>query len=186
MPVLFLHVWGGGVRSQLGLRMAAIVEHMGASFRMRVGLWGGSFESTPGVEASCEAVGLVSLSDQPQFSGVLCVFGAHVLDVNLRRRGRIVDTGVRLEPPAGASPHRRTTLTWQAFRLSLISTWLVWEPTHMYTWWRERLVRHHANTNAAPAHVQISVTSLPLSSNMMSSSAKSSWQKSEHFSETEK
>lgn len=25
------------------------------------------------------------------------------------------------------------SFTWQAFRLSLISTWLVWVPTHMYT-----------------------------------------------------
>lgn len=28
-------------------------------------------------------------------------------------------------------------LTWQALRLSLISTWLVWVPTHMYTWWEK-------------------------------------------------
>lgn len=27
--------------------------------------------------------------------------------------------------------------TWQALRLSLISTWLVWVPTHMYTWWEK-------------------------------------------------
>lgn len=28
-------------------------------------------------------------------------------------------------------------LTWQALRLSLISTWLVWVPTHMYTWYEK-------------------------------------------------
>lgn len=28
-------------------------------------------------------------------------------------------------------------LTWQALRLSLISTWLVWVPTHMYTWYKK-------------------------------------------------
>lgn len=60
---------------------------MRAFFCVRVDLRGGSFESTPGVEASCEAVGLVSLSDQAQFSGVFCVFRAHVLDVHLQRRG---------------------------------------------------------------------------------------------------
>lgn len=32
--------------------------------------------------------------------------------------------------PASHSPPS-TQLTWQAFRLSLISTWLVWVPTHM-------------------------------------------------------
>lgn len=53
-----------------------------------MGLRGGRFESAPGVEASCEAVGLVSLSHQPQFPGVFCIFRAHVLDVNLQRRGR--------------------------------------------------------------------------------------------------
>lgn len=60
------------------------------------------------MEASREAVGLVPLSDQPQFSGVFCVFGAHVLDVDLRRRGGDVDAGgeksgrtlLRVRPPA--------------------------------------------------------------------------------------
>lgn len=101
-----------------------------------------------------------------------------------------VDTGVELETSCCVADDSRNTLTWQALRLSLISTWLVWEPTHMYTWREEQLVCDHIDTYTSPppthTHVQISVTSLPLSSSMMSSSAKSSWQKSEHFSETEK
>lgn len=45
----------------------------------------------------------------------------------------------------------KNTLTWQALRLSLISTWLVWEPTHMYTWRKERFVCDHIKTNTPPS-----------------------------------
>lgn len=74
---------------------------------MRVGLRGGSFEGTPGMEASCEAVGLVSLSDQAQFSGVFCVFRAHVLDVHLQRRGY----GMWKRVQTWAIRQKRTNLT---------------------------------------------------------------------------
>lgn len=46
-------------------------------------LCGRRLEAAPGVEAAGEAVRLVSLADETQFSWVLRVFGAHVLDVNL-------------------------------------------------------------------------------------------------------
>lgn len=42
------------------------------------------------MEAAREAVGLISLSDQSQLPGVFSVFRAHVLDVNLKMRGRRV------------------------------------------------------------------------------------------------
>lgn len=53
------------------------------SVSVRVCLRGGSFESPPGVEAACEAVGLVSLSHQSQLPGLFGLLRAHVLDVNL-------------------------------------------------------------------------------------------------------
>lgn len=117
--------------------------------RVNVPLCGGSFESPPGVEAACEAVRLVSLPHQTQLPGVFAVLSAHVLDVNLKRRRGWERVKVRCGDEIYKSDTIHLTqmnkhtnfsllLTWQALRLSLISTWLVWVPTHMYTWNKER------------------------------------------------
>lgn len=68
--------------------MAANIFDVSLSVSVHAHLWGGSFESTPGVEATHEAVGLVSLPHQSQLPGVFSVLRAHVLDVNLGRRRR--------------------------------------------------------------------------------------------------
>lgn len=148
-PVLFLWGWGwwwgyssSGLAGRGGDAVVFEKNKMAAdrwaSFGVRVGSRRGSFKSAPGVEASCEAVGLVSLSHQPQFPGVLCIFRAHVLDVNLQRGGH----GMRTRVEAWTTLLGDTNaLTWQALRLSLISTWLVWEPTHIYTWGKEQFLR---------------------------------------------
>lgn len=87
-------------------------------------------EGAPGMEAAGEGVLLVALADQAQAARPLVLFGSHVLDIHLadgmgrELRAVLADPGPGLGPPP-------TRLTWQAFRLSLISTWLVWVPTHM-------------------------------------------------------
>lgn len=68
--------------------MAANTFDVFVSVSVCVCLGRGSFEGPPGVEAACEAVGLVSLPHQPQLPGVFSVLRAHVLDVNLERGGR--------------------------------------------------------------------------------------------------
>lgn len=94
--------------------------------------WGFA-EDTPGVEAAGEGPGLVAFPHQAQLAGPRGVLGAHVLDVDL-------GCGTRSEPTrngretrgAMKAPEFSTQgLTWHALRLSLISTWLVWVPTHM-------------------------------------------------------
>lgn len=75
-------------------------------------LCGGSFESPPGVEAAREAVRLVSLAHESQFSGLLVLFGAHVLDVHLQkctRRGGGV-FGLQKMPKSEAK-QTKTTIT---------------------------------------------------------------------------
>lgn len=158
-------------------------------------LWRWSFESAPSMEAACEAVRLIPLPHQPELPRVFRVLRAHVLDVNLGDRGegggrKRLEHKWSLNLFFKTKQHSSFFLTWQALRLSLISTWLVWVPTHMYTWGRvrERTMRNsHMNSFADTlSNLGFNLTSLPLSSNMMSSSARSSWQKSEHFSDTEK
>lgn len=114
--------------------MAANIFDVSLSVSVHAHLWGGSFESTPGVEATHEAVGLVSLPHQSQLPGVFSVLRAHVLDVNLGRRRRRYNIKMFELKCAHRHKNQSFSLTWQALRLSLISTWLVWVPTHMYTW----------------------------------------------------
>lgn len=82
------------------------------------------------MEAAGKGMLLVALADQAQAAGMFVLFGAHMLDVHLGER-TCVSLGQAFQTiPASCSPPS-TQLTWQAFRLSLISTWLVWVPTHI-------------------------------------------------------
>lgn len=103
------------------------------------------------MEAAGEGALLITFADQAQATWPLMFFRPYVLDVYLVRKtvglgnplrsaepttvplprcvsrmmeGQVVSETVRL---ASVIP----ILTWQAFRLSLISTWLVCVPTHM-------------------------------------------------------
>ena len=90
----------------------------------------GLAEGAPGVEAAGEGVLLVALAHEAQAAGPLVLLRAHVLDVHLGGRQGVGEGS----PSLGPSPRPSlgpSLLTWQAFRLSLISTWLVWDPTHM-------------------------------------------------------
>lgn len=75
-----------------------------------VRLCGRGFEGSPGVEAAHEAVGLVSLPHQSQLPGVLGVFGAHVLDVDLEEDGRRSVTDIDLH-------HREAAVCYSPDRL---------------------------------------------------------------------
>lgn len=86
-------------------------------------------EGAPGVEAAGEGVLLVALADQAQAARPLVLFGAHVLDVHLGGQTGMSPRSSQTPRPGLALPS--SWRTWQAFRLSLISTWLVWVPTHM-------------------------------------------------------
>lgn len=96
---------------------------------MVVALSQGLAEGAPGMETSSEGMLLVALTDKAQAARMLVLFGSHVLDVHLVSRTCVSLRPFRLLGSALALPS--TPLTWQAFRLSLISTWLVWVPTHM-------------------------------------------------------
>lgn len=94
-----------------------------------VALGQGLAEGAPGVETSGEGMLLITLTDKAQAAGMLVLFGSHVLDVYLVSRMCVSLRPFRSLGAASALPS--TQLTWQAFRLSLISTWLVWVPTHI-------------------------------------------------------
>lgn len=96
---------------------------------MVVALGQGLAEDAPGMETSGESMLLVALTDKAQAAGMFVLFGSHVLDVYLVSRMCVSLRPLRLLGSASALPS--IPLTWQAFRLSFISTWLVWVPTHI-------------------------------------------------------
>lgn len=201
----------GGSGSRLSLALAAargagVWPCQGGSGRSTgcpQPLCGRLAEHAPGVEAAGEGPGLVAFPHQPQLAGVCGVLGAHVLDVHLGQSIQGWDSPAQSSAPPRSGPRGEKKVPKSS-------------PTQSQHGGRSYLARleaqldlHLAGLGAHP-HVDLQkgsaaglspqshqkiwaqeslmpqLTSRPLSSSMMSSSARSSWQKSEHFSDTEK
>lgn len=79
-------------------------------------------EGAPGMETAGKGMLFIALADKAQVAGPLMLFGAHVLDVHLGRKNSGLQKVFQYPQDQPQCHVHLFLLTWQAFRLSLIST----------------------------------------------------------------
>lgn len=142
------------------------------------------------MEAAGEGVLLVALAHQAQAAGTLVLLGAQVLDVHLAGGTGECAPAASAPPPRPSLGPSPTHLAGLQAQLDLHLACLRPHP-HVDLWgqrerWPPGLRIPIRGRQGSPGQGRGALTSWPLSKSMMSSSAKSSWQKSEHFSVTAK
>ena len=156
MPLLFLQVWGaiiarvrrGGAETWLCLKRITWQQIHERLFVCEIQFKRGEFWTPPRRGSIVWSSGArFPFGPAAVFWGVLRLLSACAGYKPAEER-QDVDIGVEYRRIQLCVWRRQ--LTWQALRLSLISTWLVWEPTHMYTWRKEQFVCDHVNTNTPP------------------------------------